>query len=414
MNIDVEDGTDTEQPADDIRSQLDAAFAESEGAGAGTTESAGKTASTEGEGTAAGERVRGADGKFLKKDETVSSDGKTGAAKTTDKTAAAADPTAAQAQPGADSKEPPAHWSQADKDKFKAMPADGQAFVLDRFKAMEGDYTRKTQEVAHLKKEYGPVDEMFAPHKDVMRQKGFTPRSLIESWANVEMKLAGGTDSAVDVIKGLIGGYNIPIAKLAAALGMASGAAPAKDTQQPTAVENGQVVQVPPEVAAELKALREQVSGFGQKFQTIEQRDAAVRRAQEIQQEEAVSSQVNEFKSAKDDKGGLLHPHFEEVESLMTSLAQAALASKQAVPSLKELYETAVYANPSTRDKVLTAARQQEETKRAEAARAKAASARRAGSSVTGAPGTGQAPSGRSASELSLREQLEAAADDAA
>ena len=99
---------------------------------------------------------------------------------------------------------------------------------------------------------------------------------------------------------------------------------------------------------------------------------------------------------------------------MMTSLAQAALASKQAVPSLDQLYETAVFATPSTRDKVLTAQRQQEEAKRTEEARTKAASARRAGSSVTGAPGTGQAPTGRGASELSLREQLEAAADDAA
>jgi hypothetical protein len=59
---------------------------------------------------------------------------------------------------------------------------------------------------------------------------------------------------------------------------------------------------------------------------------------------------------------------------------------------LDQLYETAVYANPATREKVLTAQRQQEEAKRVEEAKAKAASARKAGSSVTGAPGSGQAP----------------------
>lgn len=417
---DIDQGTDTDQPADDIRSQLGAAFDEVESAAAdkGASAATGKTAAgADGDsdaGVASGERIRGADGKFVKKDP-ASQEAAPGAVDKPDPKAVVAEDPAIKAAAAVDPKDAPAHWSQADKDKFKALAPDAKSFVLDRFKAMEGDYTRKTQAVAHLQKEYGPVNDMFAPHADAMRQKGFTPRSLIEAWANVEMKLAGGADSAVDVIKGLVGGYNIPREKIAAALGLAAGAAPAPkaaDGQQPTATENGQVVALPPEVAAELKALREQVGTFGQKFQTIEQREQQIRRAQELQQEEAVSNQVNEFKSAVDDKGSPLHPHFDDVESHMTALAQAALASKQPVPSLQQLYETAVWANPSTREKVLTAQRQQEEATRVEAARAKAASARRAGSSVTGAPGSGQAPQGKS-SELSLREQLEAAAEDA-
>lgn len=417
----IEEGTETSQPADDIRSQLDAAFTEAETAASNTDAAlADKTgdkaaAKSAVDDTATAERGRGPDGKFVKKDDVADpAAGKTIAAKP-DKaaTTAESDPTT-QTSAATDSKDAPAHWSQADKDKFNALAPDGKAFVLDRFKAMEGDYTRKTQEVAHLKKEYGPVDELFAPHKDVMRQKGFTPRGLIEAWANVEQKLAAGPDSAIDVIKGLVGGYNIPVAKIAAALGLTPAQAAAATDTQATAVQDGKVVELPPAVAAELQALREQVGQFGQKFQTIEQREANTRRAQELQQEEAVVNQVNQFKSAVDEKGNPKHPHFDEVESHMTALAQAALASKQAVPSLDQLYETAVWANPSTRDKVLTAQRQQEESKRVEEARAKAASARRAGSSVTGAPGTGQAPSGRQGSELSLREQLEAAADDAA
>jgi hypothetical protein len=424
---DIDQGTDTDQPADDIRSLLGDAFEQAESGTASTeTPVVDKgAAKTDGD-DASGTRERGPDGKFLKKDETSP------AAKTTaktaakpdkaatdpaDKTAPVTDDAAKTAATAADGKEPPAHWSQADKDKFKAQPPEAQAFIMDRFKAMEGDYTRKTQATAHLQKEYGKVDEMFAPHREAMRQKGFTPSGLIEAWANVEQKLAGGPDSAIEVIKGLVRGYNLPVQKLATALGITPQAAaqqPQGDQQQPTAVQDGKVVAVPPEVAAELKAVREQLGQFGQRFQTIDQQNANARRAQEIEQETAVTNQVNEFKSAVDEKGSPKHPHFEEVEAMMTSLAQAALASKQPVPSLDQLYETAVYANPSTRDKVLTAQRQQEEAKRTEEARAKAASARKAGSSVTGAPGTGQAPSGRQASELSLREQLEAAADDAA
>jgi hypothetical protein len=419
MNVDNEDGTVTEQPADDIRSVLDAAVAEAEAPVADAAAAATVAPKAEVDGAAATEdgRVRGPDGKFVKKEEAaaVADAGKT-AAKTV-----AQDPAAAAAAPATDSKDAPAHWSAADKATFTAQPPAAQAFILDRVKAMEGDYTKKTQAIAALKNEYGPVDEMFAPHRDVLRQKGFSPRTLIEAWANVETKLAAGPDSAIDVIRGLVQGYNIPVERIAAALGLtkAQAAAAANQQQQPgqqqpTAIENGQPVALPPEVARELQQLREQVGTFGQKFQTIEQREASNRRAVEIQQEQAAENTVNEFRNSKDDKGNLLHPHMEEVEGMMTALANAALASKQPVPSLKELYETAVYANPSTREKVLTAIRLQEETTRTEAARAKAAAARKAGSSVNGAPGPGQAPSGKSSDGLSLREQLEAAADDAA
>ncbi|MHB8272823.1 hypothetical protein [Bradyrhizobium sp.] len=417
---DIDQGTDIDQPADDIRSLLDSAVTESETA-ATEAPASGKAAATEGD-DATGERVRGADGKFTKKTDAADTAKTAKVDKaTTDPKAAAEPKTAATDDPAkaaataTDPTEPPAHWSQADKDKFKALPAEGKAFVLDRFKAMEGDYTRKTQEVAHLKKEYGPVDELFAPHKEAMRTKGFTPRSLIEAWANVETKLAAGPDSAIEVIKGLVGGYKLPIDKIAAALGISAQTAPANDAngQQPTAVENGQVVALPPGVAAELKALREQVHGVTSWKSQQEQREQNLRQVQQQQEEAAVETTINEFKSAVDEKGNPLHPHFDEVRSMMDSLAQAALVSKQnPIPSLKELYETAVYATPSTRDKVLTAQRQQEEAKRTEEARTKAASARRAGSSVTGAPGLGQAPSGKPGSADTIRASLEAAFDD--
>jgi hypothetical protein len=85
----------------------------------------------------------------------------------------------------------------------------------------------------------------------------------------------------------------------------------------------------------------------------------------------------------------------------------------QAVPPLQELYERAVRANPSTYQAQRIADQQSAERKRQFEARAKAAAARKASSSVTGAPGSGQPPIGR-APGRSLREELEAATDEAA
>jgi len=241
---------------------------------------------------------------------------------------------------------------------------------------------------------------MFEPYRDVMKQRGFTPRTLIESWANVEKKLASGEQGALEVITGLVNGYKVNPSKVALALGMRTPAAQPQtegEQQQPTA-------QLPPELLQQINGLQQQVNSF-----EAERRASLQRAAQE--RETAVMTQIEQFKSTKDDKGTLLYPHFDEVEEHMSRLALAAKAAGQPVPSLKELYETAVWANPSTREKLRTAELQQAEEKRKAEARAKAAAAKKAAASVTGAPGTGQAPQGRS-SDKSLREQLDEAMEE--
>ena len=109
--------------------------------------------------------------------------------------------------------DPPSNWSDADKDLFKTLPDAARKFLLDRHRAMEADHTRKTQSIAELKREYEPVEEIFAPYREVMRQRGLTSRALIEGWADVERRLADG--DGVNVIKGIVSGYNIDPARVA-------------------------------------------------------------------------------------------------------------------------------------------------------------------------------------------------------
>ena len=44
--------------------------------------------------------------------------------------------------------EPPQHWPAEKKELFRSQTPEAQQFLLERHKAMEGDYTRKTQELA--------------------------------------------------------------------------------------------------------------------------------------------------------------------------------------------------------------------------------------------------------------------------
>ena len=393
------EGTGESQPADDLRSILASAVAEHDKVETpepkkaetedAKTETPAETEQSEPEAESKADgRERGPDGKFVKKEEEAKPEGE-----------------AAKVEPDkkADGLEPPVNWQTADKDVFKKLPAEAQKLVLERHKAMEADYTRKTQAIAALKNEYEPVDKLFEPWREQMKQKGFTPRTLIEAWASAEKRLM---TEPVEVIKGLIGGYKVDPQKLIAALGIKSpptseGEASAPDPQQQL-LENVRAM-----LAQEIGPIKQTVTGL-----TDAQR--AAQEATKAAGEARMQNDINQFKEAKDDKGNLSHPHFDEVEEHMTRLALAAKAAGQSIPPLHDLYETAVWANPSTRDKLLTAREQQAEESRKADARAKAAAAKKAASSVTGAPGPGQASNQTRQSEKSLREQLEEAADEVA
>ena len=400
-------------PPDDIRSVLAAAITEHEPVETPAPKVEAKEApelplEDKGEG-----RERDDTGKFKKK---LASDEKL-ETEAPEKVAAETEPGEGKEKPEADDKNPLSpefqkdmfKWKAADQAMFKAQSPEAQQFIMRRFKEMTADYTKKVTEVARLKTDYDPVDKIFEPYHDLMKQKGFTPASLIESWTNVEKKLASGEQGALEVIGGLINGYKVPRDKVAAMLGVRA---------QPQVGQDGKVVQqqqqpqlqLPPEVMQALQMipqLQQTVSGLTtaqQAAQTAARTAAGDKAMQEIEQ----------FKSAVDDKGTLLHPHFEDLEQEMLDLVETRMKAGKSVPPLSELYETAVWANPSTRELLRTAERQAAEQKQVDQARTKAAAARKAGSSVTGAPGTGQAQSVRHTPERSLRDEIEANAAESA
>ncbi len=296
-------------------------------------------------------------------------------------------------------------WSAKDKEILKTLPPEGRDLILRRHKEMEGAFTKKTQEHAAFRKEYEPVDKIFDPYRDQMRQSGYSPQTLIQAWANVEDRLMKG--DGVAVVAGLINGYKIDLGKVAQALGIK----PQQRAAQPGAEDGAeaqpqQQIQLPPQLMQEIQALRQRADAEDRRRQD-ESRGAQQAATQRVM------TDIETFKSAQDDKGNLVHPHFDELETEMALLAKAAMDSRLPVPPLKELYEKAVWANPSTRDQAFAARDRAQQEKAAAEARAKTAKAKKAGSSVTGAPGSGQAQSGSTRrTEQTLREQLLAAADD--
>lgn len=296
-------------------------------------------------------------------------------------------------------------WSARDKETFKALPAEGRDLLLRRHKEMEGAFTRKTQEIAAFRKEYDPVHKLLEPWTDRMKARGYTPSSLITAWANVEKRLMDG--DGVGVVAGLIKGYGLDMGMIAQALGLRP--SPRQDgtgdINPPQPNGDATQIQLPPELTQQLQSLQQRLDA-----QDREKADRA--RLAETSAVARAETELETFKSAQDDKGQLLHPHFDDLEDDMLQLARAAIAARKPVPPLGTLYETAVWANPSTRKARLAADQKAQQAKAADEARAKAAAAKKASSSVTGAPGAGHASAGRGKGEPTLREQLlEAAAE---
>lgn len=351
-------------------------------------------------------RKRGPDGKFLPKEG--------------DSDPVEATPAQAKAKPAAEAPVEPkattealppiaARWSAADKAMLATLPKEAQDFMTRRYSEMEADHTKKTQAIADLKREYEPIDQMFAPFRPQMQQQGWTPATLIRAWANVEQDLMSG--KGADVIAKIARDYRVEPQAIAKAIGIA-GQAPAGAAPQPgTGTDPTFDPAVEKLLEAKFGALLTPLQQELQRLQGNEQR----RVNEDINQKTQVANRtVQGFIDAAEPNGDLKHPHYAEVESHMVVLAQAEKAAGR-VPDLERIYDQAVWANPSTREKLRAAETAALEAKTRAESVAKAKAARNASSSVTGAPGSGLPPKGNSSDDKSLRELIaEAAADNEA
>ena len=432
-----------------LRDQLMAAFDEQEtgvagdGDGAATAGAEGAAAAegaekpAEGDGAAGDGRERDEQGRFKPKAEQDAA-AAAAAAKKPDAKAAKPDPAKAEADAAAaataaaaEAKDPKfelgGKMSPADKamlaEVAKTHPRAAQ-WLADRHAAMVADHTRKTQAVAELQREYAPVQEMFKPWQQRLKAAGYTESGIIKAWASVEQELISGDPKRqIGIIRNIVQQYGLDKAAIAAELGLTGAAASDAAGAGQGAAAAGDPPKIPPELAPWVKELTETrgaVQGIAKWIEDQKKASAdagerakADMNARQRAEYDRIGGEIEVFRTATEADGkALAHPYFDDVEQDMSMLAQLARARGEK-PTLQQLYDTAVWANPVTRGKAQAAASAAQQAKTSEAARAKAAQARRAGASVTGSPATGQtAPAGKPAKDLSLREQLDAAFDE--
>lgn len=396
-----------EQTGPDLRTLLTEATDASEKAAEAPAERekpASATDTPEATETHSGDRPRGADGKFIPKteagaetegEEPDAEDGEGEPAETEEKAEKPEKPEAAS------SVEVPQHWPQADKDMVAALPSEHRAMVVERFdvfkRNIERGFTPKLERAAEVERQFGGASEIFAPYQEALRQSGRTPSDYIRAWASVEQGFLAGLQDAqqgrlnergATLVANLIRQYQVDPGVVARLL------------QGQAAVEGGAqqsgVASVPPELDRRLRSV-----------ETMITERAAADNAAKIS---SAQRQIDVFANEKDSAGNLLHPHFATLEQEITRLARADQDAGMPL-DLADLYERASYANRETRQALLASREGEVKRKAAAERKARAAAAQRASSSVTGSA-SGQAPAPQSGKTRSLREELEAAANE--
>ncbi|HEX4571914.1 MAG TPA: hypothetical protein VH184_15885 [Dongiaceae bacterium] len=281
------------------------------------------------------------------------------------------------------------NWRAEDKEFLAQQPREVQDFLLARDQEMTTAYTRKTQKLAGLESEYGPIAQMFEPDLPAIRAAGYTPQLLIQGWANAERALLSGPDQAAQTLRNIAEGYRIPRETVAYAFGF-DPRTPDQIRRAGAPVPPGAQEVIPPNAAHGANGngmIRDpRVDLLLAERQDMAERMVIARNQQFRNAASQAQAQINEFRDAVDERGNALHPHFDEVENYMTALAEFHGKSTGRIPHLQQLYEDAVNANPATRARLVADAQkaQSDKQRQAEAARGKTEQARRASSSVVG------------------------------
>lgn len=262
--------------------------------------------------------------------------------------------------------EAPQHWPLAEREMFSKQPVEVQKYLLDRHKALEADYTKKTQSVAQFQRQWDQINELLAPHREKYSLAGMDDTAAVRQLLQAHAWLEKEPRAAIDW---LAKSYGIDLTQ----------------PVDPAAQEDPAVV-----------ALRNQVA---QLTRSQEQERAAAR---EKEQKENLA-RVTQFAEAKDAQGNLQRPYFDDVSDEIVALMKSGVSK-----DLQDAYDRAVYANPTTRAKLIAAEAAQRQAKADQEAKAKAEAAKRAGFEVTGQGGMGVAQPAKD----NLRAELEAALSD--
>jgi hypothetical protein len=205
--------------------------------------------------------------------------------------------------------EAPARWSAEEKAQFSSWDRTVQEAVLARHKAMEADYTRKTQEVAEFRRHAEPIVQAVQPFSEYLnnlaQHRQVHPANLINELLRAEYTLRTSTaEGKMAALAKIAGDYGIDLSGLRTGDGT---------TPDPL------------------------VNHLYQRTAQYENELAELRRSTSELQNERIAQTWEQFRTEKDANGQLVRPHVDGVRHVMASLFQSGQ-----VNSLEEAYAKAI------------------------------------------------------------------------
>ncbi|MGD9650337.1 MAG: hypothetical protein AB7U41_06085 [Dongiaceae bacterium] len=256
----------------------------------------------------------------------------------------------------------PKHWSNEDKAIFTALDSQTKEWLLNRHKSMEGDYTRKTQDLSSQRRKYDSLETLLQPLREDLEGLGLDEITGIQHLIAVYQQLKTNPEQTL------------------------------QNLQRAYGLESKNTALSPPELQrleAELHQMKQQ---FGS--QLTHSRYLGVLQGQQ---------EIRRFVSEKDASGAAKYPHFQAVLPEMVALARMDLQMGKR-PNLQNLYERASWSSEAARPHYLADQQKATIKELEQAAKAKALAARNAGASINGAP---QGQGASKPRERTLREELE-------
>lgn len=264
-------------------------------------------------------------------------------------------------EPASSIPEAPKHWPQKRRDAFgRFMTSNPEATAewLAHTKELEGEFTRKSQEHADVRKFADTVRELFAPEqRALLQQTGASEADAIKWWSQLD---TFSRQDPAGYAKWFMQQSGLTPQQLFPELG--------QGTTPPANANSGEGEWIDPE----LIKLREELGSIkAAQHQQMQQQQAYLKSQEDARRTEVqntIGSAIGQFVSTVDDSGNPLYPHFAAVEDRMAWEFQnnPELKGKTVTQeALKTAYETAVWANPATRSSMLDAQRAAEDAKRA-------------------------------------------------
>ena len=275
--------------------------------------------------------------------------------------------TAAETPVADPAQEAPAHWSKEHKEAFAKIPPEHKQFVIQRYKDMEGDYTRKTQEIASERKSVEAIKNAFEPIRGELQGSGISEANAIQRLVNAHVSLQR---DPLNTLKLLAEQYGVNLSQLA------------DGNEEFITQDTVQLRNELQQLRAENQELKNNFNGF---VQTNQQRDV-----------ETMSSLIDDFGARKDASGNAQYPHLNELMGDMQRFIRPAKNTAEAEAILKDAYERALWANPETRQKALAEQKKIEFANVEKERLAALNKAKRASTSLNGAGGDYNATSGGS------------------